>query len=422
MPKNFTHYQSRWVLLFAFGLSAPLACASNTSPSPVNSLMGQAPAASGDNGGTGGGKMQTTTGGTLAVGSMCGRLQGSGGVSFGTGGAGGGSLGLGETGGGNLGSGGVSLATGGASGGNLGSGGTSVASGGASIASGGTNGSSGGASCMSGLGGLDASLGTFEILSTVRLDSDGAGGIDTYTLIRNAFGPDSIEAPDLYPNNHPGMPHIIEDTDADVGNHFVFKIHRDQDWDRDTYPTTTDRQRNEIKTYEGSTESLKARQGESFFITWKFRINDTMPVSKNFSHFFQLKGVNGDDAQPLITITGAKHTNGDSIEIRHSSATGTPDDILNTASWAAARGQWLSVSCLATFSDQGSVALTVTTMNGQVLLTTNVNNLDMWRAGDFIRPKWGIYRSLMDPTNLRPDEETVRFANFSVSKVRKCAN
>ena len=37
---------------------------------------------------------------------------------------------------------------------------------------------------------------------------------------------------------------------------------------------------------EGSAESLKARLGESFFITWKFRINDSMPVSKNLEYSF----------------------------------------------------------------------------------------------------------------------------------------
>ncbi|GEM_PF-335601 len=371
MLKDLTNYQSRGVLAFAFALSVPSACASDTGQMQVNA------GPLGGNAGRGGGQTQLTSGGAggaLPVGAMGGRPDGSGGA-------------------------------------NLASGGTSGASGGAA-----------GSSCVSGLGGLDVSLGSFEILSTVLLDSDGPGGVDSYTLIRNAFGPDPIEAPDLYLNNHPGTPHIVEDTDADVGNHFVFKIHRDQDWDRDTYPGTTDRQRNEIKTYEGSAESLKARLGESFFITWKFRINDSMPVSKSFSHFFQLKGVGGDEAQPLVTIAGAKRANVDGIEIRHSSATGAPDEILNTASWAAARGQWLSVSCLATFTDQGNLALTVTTMNGQVLLTTNVNNLDMWRAGDFVRPKWGIYRSLADSANLRPDEETVRFANFSVSKVRKCGN
>lgn len=38
-------------------------------------------------------------------------------------------------------------------------------------------------------------------------------------------------------------------------------------------------------------------------------------------------------------------------------------------------------------------------------------------ASHFVRPKWGIYRSMLDWDNLRPDEETVRFANFSVSEV-----
>ena len=47
-------------------------------------------------------------------------------------------------------------------------------------------------------------------------------------------------------------------------------------------------------------------------------------------------------------------------------------------------------------------------------------DLDLWRGEDashFVRPKWGIYRSILDRDNLRPDEETVRFANFSISEV-----
>jgi len=46
----------------------------------------------------------------------------------------------------------------------------------------------------------------------------------------------------------------------------------------------------------------------------------------------------------------------------------------------------------------------------------------MWRgtAGDhFVRPKWGIYRSLAEKEDLRIDEEVVRFANFEVEKVRR---
>ena len=77
----------------------------------------------------------------------------------------------------------------------------------------------------------------FTVLTTRTLDADGDQvGLDTYDLIR-AFGgdyvPGPIEAPDLYPINHPGVRHIYEDSDATVGNHFVFIIHRDIDIDRD---------------------------------------------------------------------------------------------------------------------------------------------------------------------------------------------
>ena len=43
---------------------------------------------------------------------------------------------------------------------------------------------------------------------------------------------------------------------------------------------------------------------------------------------------------------------------------------------------------------------------------------NIWKTNaSFLRPKWGIYRSLLDAENLRADEEIVRFANFSVSEV-----
>ena len=56
----------------------------------------------------------------------------------------------------------------------------------------------------------------------------------------------------------------------------------------------------------------------------------------------------------------------------------------------------------------------------QILFDIDRSGLDMWRGLDsdhFVRPKWGIYRSLRDADNLRPEEEIVRFANFEVSKL-----
>ena len=260
---------------------------------------------------------------------------------------------------------------------------------------------------------------TYSVLSTRSLDSDGPqAGLPAYDLIRAFGGPRPIEAPDLYPVNHPEVAHIYEDTDAQVGHHFVFIIHRDTDIDRDR-TENTDRQRNEIKTYGGSEAALKGFENETFVIKWKFRINARMEVSRRFTHFFQLKAVGGDDSQPILTISGAERSGDDGIEVRHSPLRDTT--ILQRENWSLVLGEWLEAYCRATFSDEGALRLIVTRLrDGKAIFDIELENLDLWRGeapDHFVRPKWGIYRSILDLANLRPDEEAVQFANFSVSKV-----
>lgn len=260
---------------------------------------------------------------------------------------------------------------------------------------------------------------SFVVLTERMLDADGPGvGLSAYQLIRDFGGVGSIESPDLYPVNHPGVEHIFEESDGLVGNHFVFVIHRDIDIDRDRLDIT-DRQRNEIKTYGGSEEAVKGFEGETFIYTWKFRINDAMEISRYFSHFFQLKAVGGNDSYPILTITGAERDGEDGIEVRHS-----PLDtytVLQRTSWADVTGEWLEAYCRATFSDSGELRLIVKRLRDRhVIFNIDESSLDFWRGEDashFVRPKWGIYRSLLEPENLRPEEEDVRFANFSIREV-----
>ncbi len=259
----------------------------------------------------------------------------------------------------------------------------------------------------------------YTVLTTRTLDADGAmSGLHAYDLIRDFGGSNPIESPDLYPVNHPDVEHIYEDDDPDIGNHFVFIIHRDVDIDRDRLDIT-DRQRNEIKTYGGSEEAVKGYEGETFVYRWKFRINAGMEVSTRFSHFFQLKAVGGSDSMPILTISGAERSGEDGIEVRHSPLHDTT--ILQRTHWSRVTGEWLEAYCRATFSDSGSLRLIVTRIrDDEVIFDIEETNLDLWRGEDashFVRPKWGIYRSILDLNNLRPDEESVRFANFSVSEV-----
>lgn len=251
------------------------------------------------------------------------------------------------------------------------------------------------------------------------LTADGADqGMQAYDLIRAFGGPNSIESPDLYPINHPGVPHIFEDTDTDVGHHFVFVIHRDTDIDRDRQDIT-DRQRNEIKTYNRSDDEVKGFENETFVYEWKFKINADMAVSTRFSHFFQLKAVGGSDSQPIITISGAERSGEDGIEIRYSPLQET--EILDRTDWSEVTGEWLTAYCRATFSDTGAFRLIVTRMRDDAtIFDIDIPTLDLWRGESpdhFVRPKWGIYRSILDRDNLRIEEETVRFAEFRISEV-----
>ncbi|MEL7448907.1 MAG: chondroitinase-B domain-containing protein [Pseudomonadota bacterium] len=266
---------------------------------------------------------------------------------------------------------------------------------------------------------VNADKQAFTEVASRFLDSDGVGiGLSAYDLITNLGGAGSIEAPDLYAVNHPPTPHIFEAFDAQVGNHFVFVIHRDIDIDRDR-TDITDRQRNEIKTFGPSEDAVKGYEDETMAFEWKFRINSDMEVSKNFSHFFQLKAVGGDDSQPVVSLTGNERTGEDGLEIRQSPA--QDFDILGRIDWSEVTGEWVEVYCRATFSDQGSLRLIAGRLSDQqILFDVTENNVDMWRgdsADHFVRPKWGIYRSLLDAGNLRPDEEDVAFANFTISKL-----
>lgn len=260
----------------------------------------------------------------------------------------------------------------------------------------------------------------FSVLQMRSLEADGEGvGLTAYELIRELGGVNPIESPDLYSVNHPETEHIFEDLDDDVGEHFVFVIHRDEDIDRDR-TVNVDRQRNEIKTYGSSEDAVKGFENETMIFSWKFKINQDMEVSKNFSHFFQLKAVGAEDSHPILTITGNEQSSEDGMEIRHSPL--QEDTDLARVSWSQVTGEWLNVYCRATFADNGTLRLIIERMSdGEILFDITETDIDMWRGEEvdhFVRPKWGIYRSLADIDNLRSDEENVRFANFEILKVQ----
>lgn len=259
----------------------------------------------------------------------------------------------------------------------------------------------------------------FQVMSERRLNADGVDqGLSSYALIRRFAGPKSIESPDLYAHNHPQGEHIYEASDAVVGDHFVFTLHKAHDNDRGIL-SITDRQRNEIKAYDGSSEDLKAYKNETFTYSWKFKLNNDITLSRHFGHFFQLKAVDGGPGAPILTIS-ARDKQGEWLEIIH--RIHGKSDKLKRVPLAPFKGRWLQINCFVNYSNQGALTLRITDIvSGEPLLALSLQDIDMLRgesSTDFVRPKWGIYRSLKSKEMLREEEEKVFFADFIVQRLQ----
>lgn len=250
-----------------------------------------------------------------------------------------------------------------------------------------------------------------SLFSQVTLDADGPG--NTYELMTSVLAPgyDPIEVPDC---SHTSFGrHIDEIFDADLGIHvFRFFAHANIDNDR---CINVDRQRNEIKSYDKSPDNLLGIEGEIVRYEWKFKLDANFQVSPNFTHLHQLKSVGGSLASmPMYTLT-ARKSSPDRLELRYAET--NSQITLLQKDLAPFKGVWLSVTETITYGTNGTYSITISNTNdGTILLEYSDDNIINWRAGaEFVRPKWGIYRSLNNVSDLRDEE--VLFANFSVEEL-----
>lgn len=250
-----------------------------------------------------------------------------------------------------------------------------------------------------------------NLVSQTTLDADGPG--NTYELITSVLAPgyDPVEEPDC---SHPTFGrHIDEIFDNDLGiNVFRFFMHATPDNDR---CINFDRQRNEIKSYDQSPDNLLGIEDEIVQYKWKFKLDAGFQVSPNFTHVHQLKSVGGSlESMPMYTITLRKGTP-DRLELRYAET--TTQVTLQQTDLAPFKDAWLEVTETITYSTSGTYELEIKKVeDGSVLFNYSNNNIINWRPGaSFVRPKWGIYRSLINVQDLRDEE--VLFANFSIEEL-----
>ncbi|WP_299438729.1 heparin lyase I family protein [uncultured Aquimarina sp.] len=249
------------------------------------------------------------------------------------------------------------------------------------------------------------------------------GSDNTYELITSVLAPGykPIEAPGSTKkncDNHSSFKgtHITEIFDTELNTHaFKFLIHVNEDNDR---CKKFDRQRNEIKSYDKSPENLKGTKGETVVYQWKFKLDKGFQVSKKFTHIHQLKAVGGSEKNmPLITLT-ARKGNPDKLELRYSSA--LDQNTLNSVPLDVFRGNWVEVTETVTYEEKGNAKfsmLIIDRKTGIEILNYSSSQLRMWKTNaNFVRPKWGIYRSLKHASDLRDEE--VLFADFSIKEIK----
>jgi len=125
-----------------------------------------------------------------------------------------------------------------------------------------------------------------QLNAQVLLDANGPGNTTNEINAVLAPGYDAVEEV----CNHPAFgDHIDEIFDATLNeNVFRFTMHVSPDNNK---CVTSDRQRNEIKTYSQSPDNLKGIVGETVEYKWKFKLDAGFQSSPDFTHIHQLKSV-----------------------------------------------------------------------------------------------------------------------------------
>ncbi len=247
-------------------------------------------------------------------------------------------------------------------------------------------------------------------INSAQVFMQGDSNGDAYALISSKkYG---YEVPDC---KH-AVRHITEEWNPALKKFvFIFTLHRDLDDDR---CINTDRQRTEIKTSGSSPDSMVGFHGETFMHRWKFFLDSGFQPSPNFCHIHQIKAGDGPDADsPLMTITPRYSVSpSDKLQLIFTAPVTGETTTLFATDLAPFKGTWVEAYERLTYTERGSYSLVIRRVNDdKILLNYSNDTLALWReSSTYMRPKYGLYRSLNSISYLR--DESVLFADFSLQK------
>ena len=264
-------------------------------------------------------------------------------------------------------------------------------------------------------------IGLYVSKAQTVLNANSTGTGDTYALINSVLAPgdNAIEAPDQtgggVNGTHPSFgKHIAQVYDADLAK-YVFEFYAHVAEDNDITGGLV-RQRVEIKTYANSPNSLKGTNGETVVYKWRFKIPVGFKPSSNFTHIHQIKAVDGDASSPLFTLTPRKGLP-NKLELLYVKDSVSGTNKIAVVNLSDFEGVWVEATQIIKIAEHGTYSIMIKKVSDQTILLSYSNNDIATKRPDnsFIRPKWGIYRSLNTPSDLR--DESIRFSDFSIQEI-----
>jgi hypothetical protein len=199
-------------------------------------------------------------------------------------------------------------------------------------------------------------------------------------------------------NKHPGRKYVYTE-----GDHWRFDIYRN---DLDS-TGNHDRQRTEVKGMVAGGRPLKMTNGQTWRITYEMFMPATLHGTSHFTHIFQLKtpATNGG---PWVTMSLSRSGSAERLRLRAFSTPGSPD--IGSTNLAPLREKWISVELTFTIGPRGTGRLLIRD-GGSVVVDSSRAGVNIPDQNDYVRPKWGIYRSIQSASSDIIDTHLL-FRNF----------
>jgi hypothetical protein len=179
-------------------------------------------------------------------------------------------------------------------------------------------------------------------------------------------------------NSHSGVKHIYVE-----GDHYRFDMHtRDRDG--------SDRQRNESKGMRSGGTTLKINKDTTWRLSYQAFWPSSLTATSRFTHIMQMKVQ--DVGGPLWTLTPRAKSRPTLTVLTLKDNDANTEHTLGD--YTPMQNKWIDVEFEFKASNSGGYLAWTLRDGSTTVANGRTTNVDLWRDKNYLRPKWGIYRSI----------------------------